>query len=277
MPTLTINNKVHDLTQRTLIMGILNVTPDSFSDGGAYVALEEALAHARRLVAEGADIVDVGGESTRPGSLAVSAKEEMRRVIPLIRRLSRELDAPISIDTYKAEVAAAALEAGASMLNDVWGGRRERDMLMLAAARQVPICLMHNKEVAEYGDLLAEVKASLLASAELAEACGVRRENIVLDPGIGFGKTALHNLVIMQRLAEITALGYPVLLGTSRKSFIGKVLDLPVEERVEGTAATVAYGITRGVRLVRVHDVAAMQKVAKMTDALLRGGFSNGG
>ncbi|MBS3938944.1 MAG: dihydropteroate synthase [Peptococcaceae bacterium] len=258
-------------------MGILNVTPDSFSDGGAYVALEEALAHARRLVAEGADIVDVGGESTRPGSLAVSAKEEMRRVIPLIRRLSRELDAPISIDTYKAEVAAAALEAGASMLNDVWGGRRERDMLMLAAARQVPICLMHNKEVAEYGDLLAEVKASLLASAELAEACGVRRENIVLDPGIGFGKTALHNLVIMQRLAEITALGYPVLLGTSRKSFIGKVLDLPVEERVEGTAATVAYGITRGVRLVRVHDVAAMQKVAKMTDALLRGGFSNGG
>ncbi len=276
-------------------MGILNVTPDSFSDGGCFFTLEESLAHAMRLVAEGADIIDVGGESTRPGSLAVSAKEEMRRVIPLIRRLSRELDAPISIDTYKAEVAEAALEAGASMLNDVWGGRRERAMLMIAAARQVPICLMHNKEVAEYvdlvaevkaslleevaeyGDLLAEVKASLLASAELAESCGVRRENIVLDPGIGFGKTALHNLVIMQRLAEITALGYPVLLGTSRKSFIGKVLDLPVEERGEGTAATVAYGITRGVRLVRVHDVAAMHRVAKMTDALLRGGFSNGG
>ncbi|MBT9157959.1 MAG: Dihydropteroate synthase [Firmicutes bacterium] len=277
MPTLTINNKAFDLTQRTIIMGILNVTPDSFSDGGCFFTLEESLAHAMRLVAEGADIIDVGGESTRPGSLAVSAKEEMRRVIPLIRRLSRELDAPVSIDTYKAEVAEAALEAGASMLNDVWGGRRERAMLMIAAARQVPICLMHNKEVAEYGDLLAEVKASLLASAELAESCGVRRENIVLDPGIGFGKTALHNLVIMQRLAEITALGYPVLLGTSRKSFIGKVLDLPVEERGEGTAATVAYGITRGVRLVRVHDVAAMHRVAKMTDALLRGGFSSDG
>jgi len=273
LATLRIGATVYDLGQRTLIMGILNATPDSFSDGGRYEDSELALLRARRMEQEGADIIDIGGESTRPGAMPVTAEEEIRRVITLIRRLAQDTKAPISIDTYKAEVAAKALDAGASMLNDVWGGRRDRHMLALAAARQVPICLMHNKEYAQYDNLVAEVKASLVESAALALLAGVAKENIVLDPGIGFGKTADHNLVLLRHLDEITSLGYPVLLGTSRKSFIGKVLDLPVDQRLEGTAATVAYGITRGVRIVRVHDVKEMHQVTKMTDAMLRGGF----
>jgi len=275
MATITIKGREYDLTSRTLVMGILNATPDSFSDGGRYVRLDEAVEHGLRLIAEGADIIDVGGESTRPGAKAVTTEEELYRVLPIIRTLSAATDVPISIDTYKPEVARAALESGAAMLNDVWGGRRNRAMLELAAKWGVPICLMHSRQEAVYGDLMAEVTADLKVSVALAHAAGVRSENIILDPGIGFGKTWEHNLQVMKNLADITSLGYPVLLGTSRKSFIGKVLDLPVGDRKEGTAATVAYGITRGVRLVRVHEVATMVRVARMTDALLRGGLEH--
>ncbi|MBS4054285.1 MAG: dihydropteroate synthase [Thermaerobacter sp.] len=277
MAILNIKGRAYDLTSRTLVMGILNVTPDSFSDGGRFLRLDEAVEQGLRLKDEGADIIDVGGESTRPGASVVAAAEEMARVLPIIQALSAATDIPISIDTYKPEVAKAALEAGATMLNDVWGGRRERAMLELAAEWGGPICLMHNRHEALYGDLMAEVAADLGASVALALAAGVRSENIILDPGIGFGKTAEHNLLLMRELSEIVALGYPVLLGTSRKAFIGKVLDLPVNDRLEGTAATVAYGITRGARMVRVHDVASMVRVARMTDALLRGGLAHEG
>lgn len=275
MATITIKGREYDLASRTLVMGILNATPDSFSDGGRYVRLDEAVEHGLRLIAEGADIIDVGGESTRPGAKAVTTEEELSRVLPIIRVLSAATDVPISIDTYKPEVARAALEAGAAMLNDVWGGRRNRAMLELAAQWGVPICLMHNRQEAIYGELMPEIAADLRSSVALALDAGVCPANIILDPGIGFGKTWEQNLQVMKNLADITALGYPVLLGTSRKAFIGKVLDLPIKDRVEGTAATVAYGITRGVRIVRVHDVAAMVRITRMIDALLRGGLEH--
>lgn len=271
--TLTIKGKPYNLTEKTLVMGILNVTPDSFSDGGHFYDTAAAVAHALRMAQEGAHIIDIGGESTRPGFKPVSAQEEAARVIPVVRAVAAATQLPVSIDTYKAAVAEQALEAGAAMLNDVRGGKKDAAMLRLAASANVPICLMHNRSEAVYTDLLAEIKADLLESVELALQAGIKEEKIILDPGIGFGKTPEHNLTVMKHLQEITGLGYPVLLGTSRKSLIGKVLDLPVDQRVEGTAATVAYGITRGARIVRVHDVLQMSRVAKMTDAMLRGGL----
>jgi dihydropteroate synthase len=273
--SLKIKGKEYDLQTRTLVMGIINITPDSFSDGGRFNCCGKAVEHALRMAEEGADIIDIGGESTRPGFQSVSAEEEATRVIPVIRAVCEATDIPVSIDTYKVSVAEAALDAGAAMLNDVWGGKKDKGMLKLAASAGVPICLMHNRTEAVYADLMATVKADLLEIVELALAAGVSEENIILDPGIGFGKTPAHNLQVLKYLSEITGLGYPVLLGTSRKSVIGKVLDLPVDEREEGTAATVAYGITRGARIVRVHDVLAMSRVARMTDAMLRGGFDN--
>ncbi|MDW7651366.1 MAG: dihydropteroate synthase [Bacillota bacterium] len=273
---LTLKGRTYNLEHNTLIMGILNVTPDSFSDGGHFYDTGKAIEHALRMAAEGAHIIDIGGESTRPGHQSVCAAEEAARVIPVVRAVCAATEIPVSIDTYKAPVAREALAAGAAMLNDVWGGQKDKDMLTLAAEANVPICLMHNRDEALYDDLMAEIKEDLLESAAMAQDFGVRKENIILDPGIGFGKTPAHNLVVLQRLEELTALGYPLLLGTSRKSVIGKVLDLPVEERVEGTAATVAYGITRGSAIVRVHDVQHMSRVARMTDAMLRGGFYYG-
>lgn len=271
--TLTIKGKKYNLRDKTLIMGILNVTPDSFSDGGHFYEPTAAVEHALRMVEEGAHIIDIGGESTRPGSTPVSAAEEAARVIPVLRAVVASTSIPVSIDTYKAAVAEQALEAGAAMLNDIWGGKKDSAMLTLAASANVPICLMYNRTEAVYTDLLAEIKADLLESVELALQAGVRAENIILDPGIGFGKTNEQDLIVMKRLREIAALGYPLLLGTSRKSLIGKVLDLPTDRRLEGIAATVAYGITCGARIVRVHDVLPMSRVAKMTDAMLRGGF----
>lgn len=269
---LIIKGKKYDLTESTLIMGILNVTPDSFSDGGLYLDPGRAVEHALRMVEEGAQIIDVGGESTRPGHNPLTGHEERARIIPVIRAVCSATKIPVSVDTSKAEVAEAALEVGAAMLNDVWGGQKDQQMLKLAATANVPICLMHNREEAVYKDVIAEVKADLLESAALAVANGVNRENIILDPGIGFAKTVVDNLQVLKCLHEYSALGYPLLLGTSRKSFIGKVLGLPVEQREEGTAATVAYGICRGVRIVRVHDVQSMSRVARMTEAILRGG-----
>lgn len=256
--------------ERTLIMGILNVTPDSFSDGGRYNSTEAAVARALEMVDQGADIIDVGGESTRPGAVPVSEEEELARVIPVIRALAAVLPVPISVDTYKARVAHAAVDAGAGMVNDVWGLQGDPRMAATVAGLGVPAIVMHNRREAVYeGDLLEEIKAFLRRSLRIAEEHGIPRQRIVVDPGFGFGKTAEHNLEMMARLHELHELGCPVLLGPSRKSTIGKVLDLPVDQRVEGTAALVALGIAQGVSIVRVHDVREMRRVARMADAVM--------
>lgn len=274
---------------RTYVMGILNITPDSFSGDGLAAGddgVAPALAQARGFIEAGADILDVGGESTRPGAQTVDADEEIARVVPVIRALAAETKIPISIDTYKAETAAAALDAGASLINDVWGLRADPALGRLAAARGVPIILMHNRSNpqnaelrerlggryvgVEYTNLLEDIKSELMGSVELARAAGVPDEQIILDPGIGFGKTREQNLELLNRTDEICALGFPVLVGPSRKSFIGYTLDLPPDQRVEGTAAAAAVAITRGADIIRVHDVQALVRVARMTDAITR-------
>ncbi len=298
MLPLKINNQTISWGERTYVMGILNATPDSFSGDGLLPPSDSppffeenrggaALVQAWEFVKFGADILDVGGESTRPGSAPVDAEEELRRVIPIIRAISEALPQTlISVDTYKASVAKAALDAGAHIVNDVWGLRADPELASVVAAAGCPVILMHNRsnpasvEVreqlgnayigAEYGDLLEEIKAELLESVKIAEQAGVKRESIILDPGIGFGKTVAQNLELNNRLDEIRALGYPVLLGPSRKSFIGYTLDLPADQRVEGTAASVAVGIVRGADIIRVHDVKEMTRIARMTDALVR-------
>lgn len=276
--------------RRTYVMGIINVTPDSFSGDGLLRRsrdwVEAAVTQALRFVEDGADILDVGGESTRPGAQPIDAAEEKRRVLPVIRALREVTDVPISIDTYKADVAAAALDAGADMVNDVWGLRMDPEMAPLVARRRVPVVLMHNRSRPknavqearlggryvgiEYENLIEDIKRELMESVALAHAAGVPDDLIILDPGIGFGKTVEQNLELIDRLDEIKALGYPLLVGPSRKSFIGYTLNLPPEERVEGTAAAVAICIDRGADIVRVHDVRYMVRVARMTDAIVR-------
>ena len=262
-------------------MGVLNVTPDSFSGDGLGSDIDSAVEQAVRFQAEGADIIDIGGESTRPPSIysdvsPVSADEEMCRVIPVIESLSPLLDIPISVDTYKAEIAQAAIQAGAAIINDVWGFRRDAKMAQVAAAADVPVVLMHNQKHTRYVNVVHDVIGGLQEMMDTAVRSGVRRENVILDPGIGFGKTAEHNLEILRRLDEFKALGAPLLVGMSRKSTIGYVLDLPVEERLEGTAATVALSVAFGADIVRVHDVKEMVRVARMSDAVVRG-WSRGG
>jgi dihydropteroate synthase len=264
--------------ERTFVMGILNVTPDSFSGDGLLAAadpVEAALAQARQMVDEGADLLDVGGESTRPGHERVEAAEEVRRVVPAIREIAAALPGvPLSIDTTKAEVAAAALDAGARWLNDVWGVGDDPAMRRLAAERGAPIVLMHNRVVAHYErPVVEEVVADLERAVARALREGVREDAIVVDPGIGFGKTAEHNLELLRDLARLRTLGLPVLLGTSRKSTIGKVLGLPPDDRLEGTLATTALGVAAGVDVVRVHDVRPNVRVARMADAIIRGGW----
>ena len=267
-----IGNKEFHWGERTYIMGILNVTPDSFSGDGLDGRPEVAIARAKEMVAQGADILDIGGESTRPGAAFVSVEEELRRVIPVLKEVTKEISIPISIDTYKSEVARQALDCGASIVNDVWGLKEDIGLASLAAERKVPIILMHNQKGAAYKDMMAEVLASLRWSVAQAIKAGVPAENIIIDPGIGFGKTVEHNLEIMRRLDEFLLLGYPLLLGTSRKSTIGKILDLPPDQRLEGTAATVAIGIAKGADIVRVHDVGPMMRVVRMSDAIVRSG-----
>ena len=262
--------------QRTYIMGVLNMTPDSFSGDGVGGDVEAALEQALRFQSEGADIIDIGGESTRPASIysdamPISADEEIARVIPVIEALSPVLDIPISVDTYKAEVAREALRAGAAMINDVWGFRRDHEMASVVADAGAPVVLMHNQEHTRYVDLVPDVIRELGRMAQAAVAAGIDFGNIILDPGMGFGKTAEHNLEILRRLREFKALGAPLLVGMSRKSTIGYVLGLPVEERLEGTAATVALSVAFGADMVRVHDVREMARVAKMSDAVARG------
>ncbi len=262
-------NKELRLGKKTLVMGILNITPDSFSDGGKFADIDRALEHAKELVLNGADIIDVGGESTRPGHQAVSQEEELDRVIPIIERLTKEVSVPISIDTYKAEVAKQAIEAGAHIINDVWRFKKDAMMAKVAADLDVPVILMHNRLDTNYHSLMDDVIKDLRESVEIAIRAGVNKENIILDPGIGFAKSYEQNLIVMNRLDEIVSLGYPVLLGTSRKSMIGSTLNLPVDDRVEGTAATVALGIVKGCKIIRVHDVKEMSRVAKMMDAMV--------
>ncbi|MFC0472911.1 dihydropteroate synthase [Halalkalibacter kiskunsagensis] len=254
--------------KRTLIMGIVNLTPDSFSDGGKYDEEKRAVERAKQLVADGADIIDIGGESTRPGAEMVDEAEEIRRVVPIIEKIAKEISVPISIDTYKPEVAKRAIEAGASIINDVWGAKWDNRMADVAADLHVPIILMHNRVDQTYTDLMQDVLKDLEESIEICTSRGVSKENIILDPGIGFAKTHDKNLEVMRNLHQIVDMGYPVLLGTSRKSIIAKTLQLPVDERVEGTGATVCYGIMKGCHIMRVHDVKEMFRMAKMMDAL---------
>jgi len=265
-----------EVGKRTLIMGIVNVTPDSFSDGGEFLDPEAAVAHAERLAEEGADILDIGGESTRPGAQPVDARTELARVIPVIEALASRVNVPISIDTSKARVAERALEAGASIINDVTALRGDPGMRAVAAHSGVPVILMHMKGTPRtmqrnptYDDLTGEIIGHLRASMTMAVRAGVREEQIIVDPGIGFGKTLGHNLEIMRRLGELRSLGRPILLGTSRKSMIGAILDVPPPERLFGTAATLAFGIQRGAHILRVHDVRPAVHVARMTDAML--------
>ncbi|MGN7457764.1 dihydropteroate synthase [Paenibacillus pasadenensis] len=256
--------------RRTLVMGILNATPDSFSDGGRHHEGDAALEHARLMAEQGADLIDVGGESTRPGFTPVPLEEEIRRVVPLIRRLRTELpELPLSIDTYKPATARAALEAGAHIINDIWGLRDDPEMARVAAEFGCPVILSHNRAARDYRDLVPDVIADLQRSVEIALAAGVRERDIWLDPGIGFAKTHEDNLELMGRLSELSELGYPVLLGTSRKRFIRDTLGLPVDELAEGTAATVALGIAQGCQIVRVHDVGAIKRTAAMMDAMV--------
>ena len=270
-PELTVGGRTFRWGERTYVMGIINVTPDSFSGDGLAGDPGRAEARALRFRDEGADILDIGAESTRPGHTPISAEEELRRLIPCLRAVLKAVDLPVSVDTYKAEVARKALEEGAHMVNDVWGLRRDPDMARVVAEFGVPVVIMHNRERPEYSDLMAEVKADLMASVDLALRAGVPEGHIILDPGIGFGKTPEHNLQVLNRLDELRALGFPILVGTSRKSVIGYVLDLPVNERLEGTSATVALSIARGADIVRVHDVRQMVRVARMSDAVVRG------
>ncbi|MFZ7102833.1 MAG: dihydropteroate synthase [Peptococcaceae bacterium] len=263
-----------EMGKRTYIMGILNVTPDSFSDGGDFCDVEKAVEHAKELLAQGADIIDIGGESTRPGSEEVGAGEELARVLPVVKRLFQEVNVPISVDTYKAGVAEEVLKAGAHIINDVWGLTKDAGMAEVVARYQVPVILMHNQIGTEYrNDIMEEIKRFLGEAIKKALRAGVKKENIIIDPGIGFGKNPEQSMEVMARLAELQDLGYPVLLGTSRKSMLGKILDLPPKERVTGTVATTVLGITRGVDFVRVHDVQENCQAAQVTDAIIRGRY----
>ncbi len=264
-----IGNKIFEPSEKTYVMGILNVTPDSFSDGGSYISIDKAMEQTEKMIQQGADIIDVGGESTRPGHVQIGDEEEIRRVVPIIREIKKKFDIPVSIDTYKSAVAKAALEAGADLLNDIWGFRYDEKMAELAAEYDVPVCLMHNRDNLDYDDFMEDVKKDLQISLDIAEKYGVKKENIMLDPGVGFGKTYEQNLMVMNHLEEIVDMGYPVLLGTSRKSVIGLTLDLPVDEREEGTLATSVLGAIKGCQFVRVHDVEKNVRALKMTDAIL--------
>jgi dihydropteroate synthase len=264
--------------ERTYVMGICNVTPDSFSGDGLVTsddleaAIARTVAQARAMVSEGADLVDIGGESTRPGHVPVSAADEIARVVPAITAVRAAFPyLPLSIDTTKPEVAEAAIDAGADLLNDVWGVRTDEAMVRVAASRQRPIVLMHNRSEAVYDDVVAEVLADLRAAMERAERAGVEPGSIIIDPGIGFGKTADHNVTLLRGLSALCELGRPILLGTSRKSTLGRILDLPVEERLEGTLATTALGVAAGVDVVRVHDVRPNVRAARVADAIVRG------
>lgn len=276
---MVIGGKQFDFSKRTYIMGILNVTPDSFSDGGKFLNVNDAVTRAMQMIEEGADIIDVGGESTRPkgiygeGAKKISADEEMERIIPVIEKIHSSTDAVVSVDTYKSKVAEEALKAGASIVNDISGLKFDPSVAQVASRHNAALVLMHIQGTPEtmqvdptYGDVVTEVKEELRHSAEKAKSAGV--ENIILDPGIGFGKSVEHNLSLLNHLMEFQELGYPILIGTSRKGFIGMLLNLPVDQRIDGTAASVAISIMNGAQIIRVHDVKEMKRVAIIADAI---------
>jgi dihydropteroate synthase len=274
-----IGRRLFEWGSRTYLMGVINVTPDSFSGDGLLTAggdpVGRAVLQGERMVAEGADLLDVGGQSTRPGHVPIDEIDEAERVVPVVRALRRALpQVPLSVDTTRPLVARAALEAGADLLNDVWGVAPRDDLVRVAAEHDVPLVLMHNRQAARYRSVTAEVIADLAVAVERAVTAGIAWEKLIVDPGIGFGKTAEQNLNLLAELAALSVLGRPILLGTSRKSTIGKVLDLPPAERLEGTLATTALGIAAGVDIVRVHDVEANRRAAQMADAIVRGGWT---
>lgn len=266
-----IGNQNFDIENECYIMGILNVTPDSFSDGGQWNDYDRAKKHVADMIAQGAAIIDVGGESTRPGHTQISIEEEISRVVPIIRMIKENFDIPVSIDSYKSAVVEAALKAGADMVNDIWGLKYDRRVADLIAEYQVPCCLMHNRDNTEYQDFLKDVCEDLRESVEIAHAAGIPDRNIILDPGVGFGKTYEQNLRIIHHLECLKDLGYPVLLATSRKSVIGITLDLPSDQRIEGTVTTTVMGVEKGAAFVRVHDVKENMRAIKMTQAILKG------
>jgi dihydropteroate synthase len=264
-----IGKKPFDTKNHTYIMGILNVTPDSFSDGGKWNTRDAALRHTETMIADGMDIVDIGGESTRPGYTKLSDQEEIDRVAPIIEAVKAEFAIPISVDTYKSAVAKAALKAGADLVNDIWGLKYDKEMANVIAQSGAACCLMHNREQAVYADYLPDVLDDLRECIRLAKQAGIADEKIILDPGIGFGKTLEHNLQLTNHVDMLHEFGYPILLGTSRKSMIGLTLDLPKEEREEGTLATTVLGVIKGCAFVRVHDVKKNRRAVDMTEAIL--------
>ncbi|MCP1143271.1 dihydropteroate synthase [Lysinibacillus endophyticus] len=266
---LVINNIELDYRKETIVMGILNVTPDSFSDGGKFNSVNAAVAHAKEMVANGAKIIDIGGESTRPGYTRISDEEEIDRVVPVIKAILNEVPVIISIDTYKSAVARAAIEAGAHMINDIWGAKADPEIAKVAADYNVPIILMHNRNDEDYTNYFENYMQDLQESIQIVKNAGVPDQHIILDPGIGFVKNLKQSIETMQRLDELVDIGYPVLLATSRKRMIGTILNLPLDERVEGTAATCAYGVMKGCHIVRVHDVKEVARTVRMIDALM--------
>ncbi len=265
-----IGKRIFDTEHEVYIMGILNITPDSFSDGGKYEQMDQALYHGEALLQAGADILDIGGESTRPGHSRITEEEEIARVCPVIEAIKRRMDVPVSLDTYKSGVAKAGIQAGADMINDIWGLKWDGTMAKVIADGQVAACLMHNRKKAEYDDFLSDVTEDLRESLQLAQQAGIDMEQVCIDPGIGFAKSLEQNLLLMRHLERLQELHYPVLLGTSRKSMIGLTLGLPVEEREEGTLATTVWGIQKGCSIIRVHDVLKNLRAVKMTLAMLR-------
>ena len=268
-----IGGREFDTKNNTYIMGILNVTPDSFSDGGRYNELDAALRHAEQLVREGADVIDVGGESTRPGHIQITDEEETERVVPVIEALKARFDTPVSVDTYKSAVAREALKAGADLVNDIWGLKYDPQMAGLIAESGAACCLMHNRDNTDYGQFIPDFMDDMRECVRLADDAGIARDKIILDPGVGFGKTYEMNLEIISRLEIMHELGFPVLLGTSRKSVIGLTLNLPAEEREEGTLVTTVYGVQKRCAFVRVHDVRKNKRAVQMTRALMQYDF----
>ena len=264
-----IGNREFDVQNKTYIMGILNVTPDSFSDGGKWNILDAAIKHTEDMINEGVDIIDVGGESTRPGHVKITVEEEISRVVPVIKAIKERFDVPVSIDSYKGEVVKAALMAGADMVNDVWGFKADKEVARLTAEYGVPCCLMHNRDNTEYADFVEDMISDLKESIDIAKEAGVADDKIIVDPGVGFGKEYEHNLIAINRVEELHRLGYPVLLATSRKSVIGTALDLPKDERVEGTLVTTVMGVMKGCAFVRVHDIKENKRAIDMTRAIL--------
>ena len=264
-----IGNRDFDTKNHTYIMGILNVTPDSFSDGGNYTVVDKALFRVEEMIKEGVDILDIGGESTRPGYQQISIAEEIDRVVPVIERIKKNFDLPISLDTYKSEVAFNGIKAGADMINDIWGLKADDKMARIIADNQVACCLMHNRNEAVYNSFLDDVLLDLKESVSLALTAGIAKDKIMIDPGVGFGKSYEHNLEIMKKIDALKVLGYPILLGVSRKSVIGLTLDLPVSERLNGTLALSAYGLMQGSSFLRVHDIKQNKEVVCMLEAIM--------